>query len=50
MEELTEVWKGLAYISFNFPDLQQRTGSDMQQLSSLVMQLKADVETLKKHN
>lgn len=50
LEDLTEVWKGLAYISFNFPDLKERTGSDMQQLSSLVMQLKADVETLKRHN
>lgn len=49
-DELTEAWKGLAYISFNFPDLEERTGSDMHQLSSLVMRLKEDVDKLKKQN
>jgi transcriptional regulator with XRE-family HTH domain len=50
VDELVEVWRSMAYISFSLPDQQDRKESDIQQLSQLVMQLKADVDTLKKKN
>ena len=48
--ELVEVWRSLAYISFSLPDQQERKDSDIQQLSQIVMQLKADVDSLKGNN
>ncbi len=48
MEELAEVWKGLAFLSFELPDQEERSANDIQQLSDLVLQLKEDVEALKK--
>jgi len=47
IEELVEVWKSLAYITFDLPDQEDRSKSEMQQLSSLVLQLKKDVDELK---
>lgn len=49
IEELVEVWKSLAYLSFDLPDQEDRSKSEMQQLSSLVLQLKKDVDQLKKN-
>ncbi len=47
IEELVEVWKALAYLSFDLPDQEDQSKSEMKQLSSLVMQLKKDVDELK---
>lgn len=47
IEELTEVWKSLAYLSFNLPDESDRSKSEIQQLSSIVLSLKKDVDELK---
>ena len=47
IENLIEVWKSLAYISFSLPDQQDRSQSDMLQLSNLVLQIKKDVDSLK---
>ncbi len=48
VHELVEAWRSLAYISFTLPDQEERQESDIQQLSQIVMQLKADVDSLKK--
>ncbi len=45
--ELVEVWRSLAYISFSLPSKAEKKESDIQQLSQMVMQLKADVDKLK---
>ncbi len=45
--ELIEVWKSLAYLTFDLPDQEDRAKAEMQQLSSLVLQLKKDVDELK---
>lgn len=47
MEEIVEIWKGLAFLTFDLPDQEERTTSDIQQLSDIVLQLKQDVEALK---
>ena len=44
---LIEVWRSLAYISFSLPNEEDKQESDIQQLSQIVMQLKADVDKLK---
>ena len=45
---LIEVWRSLAYISFSLPNEEEKQESDIQQLSQIVMQLKADVDKLKR--
>jgi transcriptional regulator with XRE-family HTH domain len=50
VDELIEVWRGLAYISFSLPGPEHKNESDMKQLSQIVMQLKSDVEALKGKN
>lgn len=47
IEDLVEIWRGLAYLSFDLPDQNDRSSSEIQQLSSLVLQLKKDVDGLK---
>jgi transcriptional regulator with XRE-family HTH domain len=47
IQDLVEVWKSLAYLSFRLPDQQDNSRSDMQQLSHLFLQLKKDVDALK---
>ena len=47
IEELVEVWKSLAYLTFDLPDQEERSKSEIQQLSSLVLQIKKDVDELK---
>jgi len=46
-EDLIEIWKSLAFLSFDLPDQPASSRSEVQQLSHLVLQLKKDVETLK---
>ena len=46
LEDLKEVWRGLAYISFNLPDQGERSSSEIQQLSDIVLKLQADVAAL----
>ncbi len=46
--ELIEVWRSLAYISFSLPDQEDKKASDIEQLTEIVLQLKSDVEAMKK--
>lgn len=45
-EELIEVWRGLAYISFSLPGPEDKNESDIKQLSQIVLQLKSDMDAL----
>ena len=47
LEDLVEVWKSLAYLTFDLPDEKDKSKSEIHQLSTLVLQLKKDVEDLK---
>ena len=47
LEDLVEVWKSLAYLTFDLPNQEDRSKSEIQQLSTLVLQLKKDVDHLK---
>ncbi len=48
LQDVVEVWQSLAYISFDLPDPIDREQSNIQQLNNLVLQLKNDVDSLKK--
>lgn len=47
VEDLVEVWKNLAYLSFTLPSQADVSKTEFQQLSGLVLQLKKDVDYLK---
>lgn len=49
LSHVVEIWKSLAFLSFSIPDDGSVGDSDVQQLSNLVMQLKKDVEAMKKN-
>jgi len=47
IEDLIEVWRTLGYMSFDMPDRDKRSHTEINQLSELVIQLKKDVDVLK---
>jgi len=47
LDDLIEVWRGLAYLSFDLPDQYDLPKAELEQLSSIVLELKKDVEKLK---
>lgn len=49
LSDVVEIWKSLAFISFDLPDEEPQTSDDVQVLSDLVHQLKRDVDALKKN-
>jgi transcriptional regulator with XRE-family HTH domain len=49
LEDVVEIWRSLAFLSFDLPDPEEREQANIQQLSSLVLQLKSDVDKMKKN-
>ncbi len=47
LQDVVEIWRSLAFLSFDLPDPNEREQTNIQQLSSLVLQLKNDVDKLK---
>lgn len=49
LDDLIEIWRGLAYLSFELPDQEERTTSGLHQLSEMVLELKKEVNALKEN-
>jgi len=47
LQEVVEVWKSLAFLSFSLPDQGDNKDTEVQQLSSLIFQLRKDVDAMK---
>ena len=47
LQEVVEVWKSLAFLSFSLPDQGDNKDTEVQQLSNLVLQLRKDVDAMK---
>ena len=47
LSEVVEIWKSLAFLSFDLPDQEEPKDAGVEQLSNLVLQLRKDVDAMK---
>ena len=46
-EDIMEIWEAVMFISQNFPEQEQNTGSDINNLKNIVLELQQDIIKLK---